>query len=325
MGTVLGDPIEAQALIAAYGRDRAAGRPLWIGSMKSNLGHTQAVGRRGRSNQDRHGDAARPAAEDAARRRPLASDRLVERRGVAAGRARAVGSRTASPRRAAVHSFGMSGTNVHIILEEAPPLEVPLPTPRAAGAAAGARRRARAVADLGPRRGGAATAGAAPGAVPRRAARARHRRHRPLAGGAPRAESSRRPCRRRSHGAASAREALAEGPPAAELGEDRPATGLAEGRSSADGSDGVVELGSREDLALLAQAWIAGARSRGSRCSRSSMHDRCGCPRTRSMRRRHWVEHSPMWAADGPIVLVGRKIEPTLCRPGAAAIASACR
>src|SRR3989440_1098226 len=42
-GTVLGDPIEAQALIAAYGRGRDPGRPLWLGSVKSNIGHTQAA------------------------------------------------------------------------------------------------------------------------------------------------------------------------------------------------------------------------------------------------------------------------------------------
>src|SRR5262249_54278945 len=42
-GTRLGDPIEAQALLATYGQDRPAGRPLWLGSVKSNLGHTQAA------------------------------------------------------------------------------------------------------------------------------------------------------------------------------------------------------------------------------------------------------------------------------------------
>ncbi|WP_399080458.1 hypothetical protein, partial [Streptomyces zaehneri] len=42
-GTVLGDPIEAQALIATYGQDRPEDRPLWLGSLKSNIGHTQAA------------------------------------------------------------------------------------------------------------------------------------------------------------------------------------------------------------------------------------------------------------------------------------------
>ncbi|HEV3293455.1 MAG TPA: beta-ketoacyl synthase N-terminal-like domain-containing protein, partial [Streptosporangiaceae bacterium] len=40
-GTVLGDPIEAQAVIAAYGQGRPENRPLWLGAVKSNIGHTQ--------------------------------------------------------------------------------------------------------------------------------------------------------------------------------------------------------------------------------------------------------------------------------------------
>src|SRR5690606_26079780 len=42
-GTTLGDPIEAQALLATYGTARPEGRPLWLGSLKSNIGHTQAA------------------------------------------------------------------------------------------------------------------------------------------------------------------------------------------------------------------------------------------------------------------------------------------
>ncbi|MBL0804921.1 hypothetical protein G6539_33935, partial [Streptomyces albidoflavus] len=42
-GTRLGDPIEAQALLATYGQGRDADRPLWLGSLKSNIGHTQAA------------------------------------------------------------------------------------------------------------------------------------------------------------------------------------------------------------------------------------------------------------------------------------------
>ncbi|MGC5016892.1 beta-ketoacyl synthase N-terminal-like domain-containing protein, partial [Streptosporangium sp. DT93] len=42
-GTRLGDPIEAGALLATYGRGRAEDRPVWVGSVKSNIGHTQAA------------------------------------------------------------------------------------------------------------------------------------------------------------------------------------------------------------------------------------------------------------------------------------------
>ncbi|MFB7719352.1 amino acid adenylation domain-containing protein [Nocardia sp. NPDC056100] len=130
-GTHVGDPIEFAALSRAYGTARTMENPLWIGSSKSNFGHTQAGS--GVAGLIKMVESIRRGIVPATAHYDVPSTHADWSNGTVRVAGELIAwpvSGTDAPRRGGISANGISGVNCHVIIEQAPPITNPHPLPR---------------------------------------------------------------------------------------------------------------------------------------------------------------------------------------------------